>query len=296
MARAQKLAPPKLATRACANYLKLMNQIKSIPRRSDKKPKPPLKCAEVISSTRLTPNMQRIVLGGPDVAGFTPDRAGANLKICVPDTGIAPSQFREVLNDNSAPKRLRTFTVQSSDPVAGTLTVDFALHEPVGHAPAGDWARAAQPGDLLGYRGPSDKKLTRFEADTYILVADMTALPAIAAILADMPRDAVGHAFIEITQPEDAQNLDAPEGIEINWLVHPDPSQASRQAIDAVKALPVSQNCQVAVIGEHSVVATLKDYFFGELGLDPDANYISPYWKIGLVEEEHQALKKSERG
>jgi len=177
---------------------------KPIPRRMDKKSKPP-------------------------------DRAGANLKICVPDKRHSPDEFRDVLKDNSARKVLRTFTVQSSNPVAGTLTVDFALHEPAGHSPAGDWARSAEPGDLLGYRGPSDKKLTRFVASNYILAADMTALPAI-----------------------------------------PD-------------------SLQVAVIGEHTVVANLKHYFFGEIGLNPDENYISPYWKIGLVEEEHQALKKAER-
>ena len=239
--------------------------------------------------------MQRIVLGGPDVAGFTPDRAGANLKICVPASGTDPSVFRETLADNAAPKKLRTFTVQSSDPVAGTLTVDFALHEPKGHAPAGDWARAARPGDLLGYRGPSDKKLTLFEADTYIFVADMTALPAIGAILADMPRDAKGHGFFEITHKDDAQQFDAPEGMNINWIVHPDPSQPSLNAIEAARAVPHVKNTQVAVIGEHSVVANLKDYFFRERGLDPSRNYISPYWKIGLVEDEHQTLKKAER-
>jgi len=239
--------------------------------------------------------MQRVVLGGPDVAGFTPDRAGANLKICVPAAGLADDAFRDVLSNNSAPKTLRTFTVQSSDPVAGTLTIDFALHEPTGHSPAGDWARGAQAGDLLGYRGPSDKKLTEFVADHYVMAADMTALPAIAAIFADMPRDAKGHAFIEITHADDAQTVDAPEGMEVHWLVHPDPSKPSTQAVDAIKALELPDSLQVAVIGEHTVVASLKDYFFKEVGLDPNQNYISPYWKIGLVEDDHQALKKAER-
>lgn len=268
---------------------------KSMPRRVEKKQKPPLKCATVVSSTRITPNMQRIVLGGPAVAGFTPNRAGANLKICVPNPQHNPDQFRGSLSDNAAPKTLRTFTVQSSDPAAGTLTVDFALHDPAGHSPAGDWARNAKPGDLLGYRGPSDKKLTSFHSANYILTADMTALPAIGAILADMPRNAKGHAFFEIIHPDDAQIFDAPTGMKINWLVHPDPSKPSTQAVDAIKALPLPDDLQVAVIGEHTVVATLKDYFFGQIGLDPEQNYISPYWKIGLVEDEHQILKKAER-
>ncbi len=237
--------------------------------------------------------MQRVVLGGPDAAGFTPDRAGANLKICVPPQGLDADAFRATLSDNSAPKTLRTFTVQSSDPSAGTVTIDFALHEPHGHAPAGDWAREAKPGDLLGYRGPSDKKLTDLYAENYILAADMTALPAIGAILADMPRDAKGHAFLEVTDARDAQLFDAPKGVELHWLVHPDPSQPSTLAIDAIKAMDLPESLQVAVIGEHSVVATLKDYFFKEKGLDPAHNYASPYWKIGLVEDEHQVFKKS---
>ena len=239
--------------------------------------------------------MQRIVLGGPDVASFTPDRAGANLKICVPPPGIAPQDFRALLSDPSTPKVLRTFTVQSSDPDAGTLTVDFALHEPQGHAPAGDWARTAQPGDLLGYRGPSDKKLTDFHAQHYVLVADMTALPAIGAIIADLPRDAKGHAFLEVTSAEDAQDFDAPSGLQMNWLVHPDPSKPSQQAINAARSLDLPKSLQVAVVGEHSVVANLRDYFFKDVGLDPARNYISPYWKIGLIEDQHQVLKKAEQ-
>lgn len=239
--------------------------------------------------------MQRIVLGGDDLINFTPDRDGANLKICVPPKSASPDEFRTQLKDNAAPKTLRTFTVQSYDAATHQLAIDFALHEPAGHSPAGDWARAAKPGDLLGYRGPSDKKMTEFTAQNYILHADMTALPAIGAILNDMPRDAKGHAFLEITSPEDAQPFNAPSNVELHWLVHPDPSKPSTQAIDAIKAMPAPESLQIAVIGEHSVVAALKDYFFGELGLDPLKNYASPYWKIGLVEDEHQVLKKSER-
>lgn len=271
-----------------------MTELKSIPRRVASKPKPPLKCAIVKSTERITPNMQRVILTGDDVATFRPNRDGANLKICVPPATAAPDEFRAILKDNAAAKLLRTFTVRTYDPVANELVIDFALHEPAGHSPAGDWARAAQPGDLLGYRGPSDKKMTDFHATNYIMSADMTALPALAAILADMPRHAQGDAFIEITHEDDVQPLENPDGVSLHWLVHPDPSKPSTQAIKAIKALSVPDDLQIAVIGEHSVVAELKDYFFGQIGLDPLQNYASPYWKIGMVEEEHQAFKKAQ--
>lgn len=285
----------RLARTRDSPYLVFMNQLKSIPRRTEKKPKPPLKCAVVASSTRLTPNMQRVVLAGDDLKSFTPDRNGANLKVCIPQPDQSPDAFRAALSDNAAPKTLRTYTVQDYDPARGALTVDFALHDPAGNAPAGDWARIAKTGDLLGYRGPSDKKLTDFHAEHFILHGDMTALPAIGAILADMPRTAKGHAFFEVTHADDAQNLKAPDGVALHWLVHPDPSTASTLAIDAIKALDLPDDLQIAVAGEHSVVASLKAYFFDEVGLDPARNYASPYWKIGLVEEEHQILKKAER-
>ena len=290
--------PLSLARPKGAHYLPPMTELKSIPRRTPPKPKPPLKCAEVLTSVRLTPNMQRITFTGPDVAGFTPDRAGANLKICVPKTGTPDDVFRAELADNSAAKIMRTFTVQSSDPEAGTMTIDFALHEPAGHAPAGDWARDAKPGDLLGYRGPSDKKLTEFYANRYVLAGDMTALPALSAILAQLPGNAKGDAFFEITDPADAQALDAPDGVTIHWLHHPEPAKPSELAVNKIKGLGLENHgssLQVAIAGEHSVVATLKDYFFGDLGLDPARNYISPYWKVGLTENEHQVLKRTEQ-
>ena len=267
----------------------------SVPRRAPKKAKRPIRCCEVLSTSRITLNMQRVVVGGEALRGFTPGQEGANFKIAVPKPGQTEDAFRAELKDASAMRIVRTYTVQNYDPEANALTIDFAVHQSDHAAPACDWSTAAQPGDLLGVMGPGEKKITTFDADWYVLAADMSALPAVGAILADMPREAKGAAFFEITHADDIQDFDAPGGIDINWLVHPDPSVASTAQIDAVRTLDLPGNTQAIVVGEHSVVGELKSYLLDELGLDAARCYISPYWKIGLVEDEHQILKRSER-
>ena len=267
---------------------------KSIPRRTPTKPKRPARCVEVVATSRLTPNMQRVVLSGAELEGFPPDRDGANFKLIVPRPGETKDAFRDGLNASGTPRLLRTFTIQNYDEARNLLTVDFALHESDHAAPAGDWAKTATPGDVIGVTDGGAKKVTAFHSDKQLLASDMTGLPAMEAILADMPKDAVGNAFFEITSDDDARAMVAPDGITFHWLVHPDPSKASTAQIDAIRNLAPTPDTQFSVVGEHSVVAALKTYFFEERRFDPAANYISPYWKIGLVEEDHQALKRAE--
>jgi hypothetical protein len=42
-----------------------------------------------------------------------------------------------------------------------------------------------------------------------------------------MPRDAKGVAIFEVTLFEDRQDIDIPEGVDVHWLVQPDPHTPS---------------------------------------------------------------------
>jgi NADPH-dependent ferric siderophore reductase len=71
---------------------------------------------------------------------------------------------------------MRDYTPRAFDPVQGTLTIDFALHEA---GPATNWAVAARPGDLLEIGGPRGSVIVPDDFDWYLLIGDETALPAI---------------------------------------------------------------------------------------------------------------------
>ena len=61
--------------------------------------------------------------------------------------------------------------------------------------------------------------------------------------------------------------------------------------VDAVRAPGVGD---VAVDREHSAIRALRAFLLTEKGLPKEDAYISGYWKIGLIEDAHQALKRTE--
>ncbi len=247
---------------------------------------------EVLRSTRLTPSMQRVTLGGTDLSGFPPGQEGNYIKLMIPPAGTSMVNFRTALEngDKNAPRR--TYTVRHHRPADNELDVDFVVHE--GGGPACNWALAAQSGDCVGVGGPGPIKFPDHKAGWFLFGADMSALPAAAAALENLPKNAVGHALFEITCEDDIQEVNAPEGIEIHWLIHDHPHTSSTQQLDLFKALTWPDATPgVFVAGEFTAVAGLRAYLLDEKGLDKRSIYVSSYWKIGLVEDEHRIAKNS---
>src|SRR5690349_16213927 len=82
---------------------------------------------EVVASTRLSPSLVRVTLGGPGFAQFE-DR---------PDT----DKYVKLRFVTPAPESLpvtRTYTVRRVDGAAGTVDIDFVVHGDEGLA--GPWA------------------------------------------------------------------------------------------------------------------------------------------------------------
>ncbi|MEH0108652.1 siderophore-interacting protein [Tersicoccus sp. MR15.9] len=146
---------------------------------------------------------------------------------------------------------MRTYTVRSIDDTvddAGnlrrTITVDFVLHGAgddgaeddraevdgagtAAHGPAGpaaQWAAAAQPGDRLSLLGPNravgGRSGIEFDpgpAGRILLVADETAVPAVASILASHPMQG-GDVYLEVPTADDILDLPPVPGITVTWL------------------------------------------------------------------------------
>lgn len=240
----------------------------------------------------LTPNMIRVVFAGPELDGFPEGREGGNCKLMIPEPDETRHQFAHRLVNGPAPVK-RTYTVRHYDAAKQELSIDFVAHGDNG--PASRWAGHAQPGAFLGFAGPSGPKVTHFDADWYLVAADPSAIPVAAATLEAMPRDAKGVAVFEITAKEDRQEIGAPEGVELHWIVHPDPNRSSNAQEDFIRKLdwPVGR-VQTCIAGESGVIRMLRAFLHQEKQLPRNDTYISGYWKIGLVEDEHQATKRSE--
>lgn len=244
----------------------------------------------------LTPNMIRVTFSGPELAEFPLGREGANCKLVLPDPDDSRAAFEALFADGGPAGRVRpvrTYTIRAFRPEVLELDIDFVAHGDNG--PAARWAMAARSGSFLGLMGPGPVKLAEFYADWYLVAADMSALPVAAAALEAMPRDAKGIAIFEVLAADDRQDIDMPAGIEAHWLVQDDPHHPPHKQIDFLRELPWREGVvQTCIAGETGVVRALRDYVQGEQAVPRKDNYISGYWKIGMVEDEHQAMKRAE--
>ena len=233
---------------------------------------------------RITPNMQRITFGGA-LEGFPVDIASAYLKLMFPlDT------------ENSANGKsvaTRSYTVRRFDPDAQQIEMDFVVHGDHGIACA--WAAGAAAGDEILAGGPGPKKLLNLTGEWYLIIGDMSALPAIGANLAHLPADATGTALIEILDAADQQELTAPSGVDIQWLVNPDPARSIDIVMNAVRALDWSQaQCEAWVAGELDVVRSVRSFLKDDKGMQRQQMYASSYWQHGSTDEQHRVAKKSD--
>jgi NADPH-dependent ferric siderophore reductase len=120
---------------------------------------------------RITPQMQRIRFASPDLHDFESGAPDDHIKLFLP-TSAEP--------DGTC---MRDYTPRRFDPAAGTLTIDFALHQA---GPATAWALDAKPGDQLEIGGPRGSNLVTDDFDWYLLIGDETALPAIGRRLEEL--------------------------------------------------------------------------------------------------------------
>lgn len=252
---------------------------------------------EVLRTERLSPHLLRVTLGGDELAGFATDRTGPNIKVYVPRPGQTRPEMPEPdgLGNLLWPTEdrrpvMRTYTVRRHDPDAGELDVDFVTH---GGGVAGPWAAAARPGDLLGVTGPGGK--TRRPADWTLLVADLSALPALATTLATMPADARGVAVLGVPDPADEPELPRPEGVELRVVATPDDDESA--LVDAVHAVerPPDRSVFAWVAAESDVVRTLRVHLRDGWGLGRDEQLCTGYWRRGLSETDYDLRFRNDR-
>lgn len=175
----------------------------------------------VLRSEPVTPHMQRIVLGGDDLAGFDSPGADDHVKLFFPNSSgelVLPTLTEQGPRypEGKAPSPSRDYTPRGWDHAAGELAIDFVLHGDAGVA--GPWAQRAQPGDRLAVGGPRGSFVVADDYDGYVLIGDETALPAIARWIDALPEQAQVMAFIEVADEGERQPLPQYENVSIQWL------------------------------------------------------------------------------
>lgn len=251
-----------------------------------KKPNPIQLTVE--STTAITPNMQRIVMHGEGLSRFPANCEGGYIKLMFTPDG---STDLSSLSEGERPV-MRTYTIRELDFSTHTITVDFVRHkvDDCGCGHAARWAMNAKVGDTMTIAGPGTIQEINKEADWFFMVADMTALPALSVKIASLPEHAKGHAVIEVLSQDDIQPIQAPEGMQIDWLVKGEITLAEQ----VKEKVWLDGNAAIWCACEFDSMRSLRQYFRNERNVERDNIYISSYWKNGVTEEGHKVIKRED--
>ncbi|WP_292578417.1 siderophore-interacting protein, partial [Mesorhizobium sp.] len=173
----------------------------------------------VVSSTKLSPHMQRLRFSGRDIGRFA--HGGFHVRLLLPPAGrqaVWPTMGADgliVWPSGEDALTIRVYTIRSLDVAEGWLDIDFVLH-PGTETPAATFAQNARVGDIIGMIGPGGGGLA--ETSNLLLLGDDTALPAIGRMLEELAPSARAEAFIEVDGPQDRVALAAGENIAVRWL------------------------------------------------------------------------------
>lgn len=246
---------------------------------------------------RVSPRMTGVRFSGPPVAEYAAGPSLPNIKLCFPHPvhGLLLPEIDPEGHlrwpEPTGRQLVRTYTVRRLNRDTAELDVHFVDHEDEGVATR--WLRGAAPGDRLGVLGGGGKSIR--PAQWYLLAGDESALPAISAILEELPADASGRALIDVADEAEWQDLRHPSGIEIEWLYRGGGDSTLAEAVRATQ-LPTEQATMFAwVSAESTVVRDLRRYLRHEVGLDRSQVLLIGYWHRGLTESDYKAVADNDR-
>lgn len=242
---------------------------------------------EVVRTAMVGTGLLRLTLGGPGTEGFEAHAPDEHVKLVFPEPDGSlrlPERNGAMLRWPRPAPTSREYTVRRYDPATGELDIDIVPHD---GGLASDWAHAVEPGAVVHVAGSPGGLIVPHTYDRYLLAGDITALPAIARWLEELPRTARGWAFVEVADAGEEIELSAPEGVEVRWLHRGDAPAGTGGALErAVTAVtvPEGERVYVWVAGEAGQIKPLRRWVRDVLGLDKADHDITGYWKRGVAD------------
>lgn len=239
----------------------------------------------VLRVVDLTPRMRRVTVGGPELAGFVSLGTDDHVKLFFPRNAEEHAALETF--DPSAGKTqgalppMRDYTPRRFDPVALELDLDFVLH---GDGPASTWAAQAQPGQYLDIAGPRGSMIVPDIFDSYLLIGDETALPAIARRLESLAPTRRALVVVEVENGAEQQLLESPAHIHVIWVLR---EGRKDNLLATVRELKVPSGKLYAwVATETKTSRQIRRVLLEDKGLEPDYVKAVGYWKADDGEED----------
>lgn len=264
---------------------------------------PRFRRVQLLERRQLSPHLWRLTFYGPALAQLPHYWPACHIKLLLPKDGQLQPTLPVMTDhgpqwqDPASKPEIRTFSVRAHRPALAELDIDVAVH---GYsAPASRFALTAQPCAhcALSEPGGPNPMLAAGVAtgQPFLLAGDMTALPAICAMLETLPA-ASGRVFLLLQSNDDISSLTVPATAQCHWLLGD--HRQSHLLTDAVKrsclAQPLARDSFVWLAGEEQIVLQLRRLLRPYLSEPRAQLYAVPYWRAG-VNESHFAMLRAEQ-
>jgi NADPH-dependent ferric siderophore reductase len=256
-----------------------MNSLQSIHRVSHEIKRRKL---EVLRVTDITPRMRRVTLHGPDLTGFISLGTDDHVKLLfatTPEEQAALDTFMPGPNGQGPKPAMRDYTPRRYDAASGELDIDFVLH---GDGPAATWAAQAQPGQFLHIAGPRGSMIVPDMFDSYLLIGDETALPAIARRLEELAANRRALVVVEIEDNAERQALKSKAQVEVIWVL-----RGEQDLLEATRQLTLPEGDLYAWVATESALSRkVRRILLDEFKLDEAAVKAAGYWRLDDSDED----------
>ncbi|WP_019410970.1 siderophore-interacting protein [Pseudomonas psychrophila] len=239
----------------------------------------------VLRVADLTPRMRRITVGGPELAGFISLGSDDHVKLFFPQTAEEQAALENLelsagAKSNTMPP-MRDYTPRRYDLDTLELDLDFVLH---GDGPASTWAAQAQPGQFLHIGGPRGSMIVPDIFDSYLLVGDETALPAIARRLEELPANRQARVVVEVENAQEEQPLKSAASVEVIWVHRDAPAQDLLRTVESL-SIPRGE-LYTWVATESALSRKVRRVLLDTHGLNDEFVKAVGYWRLDDSAEE----------
>ncbi|MES2871748.1 MAG: siderophore-interacting protein [Pseudomonadota bacterium] len=234
---------------------------------------------EVLRVVELTPRMRRITLGGPELEGFISLGSDDHVKLFFPQTAEELATL-EALDlsvglKSSVMPPMRDYTPRRIDLNSFELDIDFVLH---GDGPAATWAAQAEPGQSLHIGGPRGSMIVPDIFDSYLLIGDETALPAIARRLEELPAKRHALVVVEVENALEEQALNSAASIEVIWVHRDAPEEDLLKTVEGLT--PPEGQLYTWVATESALSRKVRKVLLNTHGLNDEFVKAVGYWRL----------------
>jgi NADPH-dependent ferric siderophore reductase len=237
---------------------------------------------QVLRVTDITPRMRRVTLHGPELVGFISLGTDDHVKLLfatTPEEQAALDSEAPLQNSDGPRPVMRDYTPRRYDPQTGELDIDFVLH---GDGPAATWAAQAEAGQTLNIAGPRGSMIVPDMFDSYLLIGDETALPAIARRLEALPANRKALVVVEIDNAAERQTLHSEAAVEVIWVV-----RGEQDLLEVTRQLSLPAGDLYGwVATESSLSRKLRRVLLDEFKLDEATIKAAGYWRADGTNEE----------